>query len=324
MIKKLAIVLLVLIWTGSAFGGVIEVDPKLSTYDKQGGISGNLSSVGSDTLNNLMTLWSEKFKQFYPNINIQVEGKGSSTAPPALISATAQLGPMSRAMKQKEIDAFEAKFGYKPIPVRVAVDALAVFVNKDNPIKGLNLAQVDGLFSKSRRRGHKQVKTWGDLGVTGNWADRPVSAYGRNSASGTYGFFKKLILKKGDYKDTVKEQPGSASVVQSVSVDPFSAGYSGIGYKTASVRALPLAETGTDFVEPTAQNALTGEYPLARFLYIYVNKAPGKSLDPLTQEFIKMILSKEGQQVVIKGGYFPIAKAVTDEDLQKITAAMTH
>ena len=322
--KKIGIILLVLVWAGSAFAGPIEVDPELSAYGKQRGISGNLSSVGSDTLNNLMTLWSEKFKQFYPNINIQVEGKGSSTAPPALISATAQLGPMSRAMKQKELDAFESKFGYKPTPVRVAVDALAVFVNKDNPIKGLNLKQVDSLFSKSRRRGNKEVETWGDLGVTGNWASRPISAYGRNSASGTYGFFKKLVMKKGDYKDEVKEQPGSASVVQSVSVDPFSAGYSGIGYKTASVRALPLAETGTNFVEPSAQNALAGEYPLARFLYIYVNKAPGKPLDPLTQEFVKMILSKEGQQVVVKGGYFPIAKAVTDEDIKKITATMTN
>ena len=324
MMKKIGIILLVLVWAGSAFAGPIEVDPELSAYGKQRGISGNLSSVGSDTLNNLMTLWSEKFKQFYPNINIQVEGKGSSTAPPALISATAQLGPMSRAMKQKELDAFESKFGYKPTPVRVAVDALAVFVNKDNPVKGLNLKQVDSLFSKSRRRGHKEVETWGDLGVTGNWASRPISAYGRNSASGTYGFFKKLVMKKGDYKDEVKEQPGSASVVQSVSVDPFSAGYSGIGYKTASVRALPLAETGTNFVEPSAQNALAGEYPLARFLYIYVNKAPGKPLDPLTQEFVKMILSKEGQQVVVKGGYFPIAKAVTDEDIKKITATMTN
>ena len=324
MMKKIGIILLVLDWAGSAFAGPIEVDPELSAYGKQRGISGNLSSVGSDTLNNLMTLWSEKFKQFYPNINIQVEGKGSSTAPPALISATAQLGPMSRAMKQKELDAFESKFGYKPTPVRVAVDALAVFVNKDNPIKGLNLKQVDSLFSKSRRRGHKEVETWGDLGVTGNWASRPISAYGRNSASGTYGFFKKLVMKKGDYKDEVKEQPGSASVVQSVSVDPFSAGYSGIGYKTASVRALPLAETGTNFVEPSAQNALAGEYPLARFLYIYVNKAPGKPLDPLTQEFVKMILSKEGQQVVVKGGYFPIVKAVTDEDIKKITATMTN
>ncbi|MBT5376579.1 MAG: phosphate ABC transporter substrate-binding protein PstS family protein [Nitrospinaceae bacterium] len=323
MKKKLTVLFLILAWTGTAFGGPVEVDSKLSSYKKQGAVSGNLSSVGSDTLNNLMTLWSEKFKQFYPNVNVQVEGKGSSTAPPALISATAQLGPMSRIMKQKEMDAFESSFGYKPTPIRVAVDALAVFVNKDNPIKGLNLKQVDAIFSKSLRRGNSEVKTWGDLGLTGNWANRPISIYGRNSASGTYGFFKKRVMKKGDYKDQVKEQPGSASVVQSVSVDHFAAGYSGIGYKTASVRALPLAENGTDYVEANATNAMLGEYPLGRFLYLYVNKAPGKPLDPLTREFVKMILSKEGQQVVVKGGYFPIANAVASQDLQIIQASTT-
>ncbi len=311
---------LLLVFTASQAGAdAIKVDPNLTPYGKTGGISGNLSSVGSDTLNNLMTFWTEKFKEFYPNVNIQVEGKGSSTAPPALISATAQLGPMSRAMKGKEMDAFEKKFGYKPTPVRVAIDALAVFVNKDNPIKGMSLAQVDALFSKSGRRGHKPIETWGDLGMTGDWAKRPVSLYGRNSASGTYGFFKKLVLKKGDYKDDVKEQPGSASVVQSISVDRFAAGYSGIGYRTASVRALPLSEKGTKYVEANAENALTGDYPLARFLYIYVNKAPGKPLDPLTQEFLKMILSKEGQEVVVKGGYFPIANQIAQEDIAMLT-----
>ena len=307
--------------TGSVWAEAIKVDPALKSYSKSRGVSGNLDSVGSDTLNNLMTFWTEKFKEFYPNVNIQVEGKGSSTAPPALISATAQLGPMSRGMKGKEIDAFEKKFGYKPTPVRVAVDALAVFVNKDNPIKGMNLAEVDAAFSKSGRRGLSEIMNWGELGLKGDWANRPISLYGRNSASGTYGFFKKLVLKKGDYRDQVKEQPGSASVVQSVSVDRFSMGYSGIGYKTASVRALPLAEKGSKYVEPTAENALAGNYPLARFLYVYVNKAPGKPLDPLTVEFLKMVLSKEGQQVVVKGGYFPIANAVAQEDLRLITGS---
>ena len=304
----------------------LEVDPALPSYGKASGISGNLNSVGSDTLNNLMAFWVEKFKEIYPNVNIQVEGKGSSTAPPALISATSQLGPMSRKMKGKELDAFEKKFGYKPTRVRVAVDSLAVFVNKDNPIKGMNLAQVDAAFSKSARRGHEAIKTWGDLGLTGDWAKRPVSLYGRNSASGTYGFFKKLVLKKGDYRDEVKEQPGSASVVQGVTVDQFSMGYSGIGYTTAGVRALALAEKGTHFVEPTAENALSGDYPLARFLYVYINKAPGKPLDPLTREFLKMVLSKEGQKVVIKGGYFPLANTVAQEDLKLITngSSMTN
>ncbi|MFQ5673700.1 MAG: PstS family phosphate ABC transporter substrate-binding protein [Nitrospinales bacterium] len=297
----------------------LQVDPGLPSYSKAGGVSGTLSSVGSDTLNNLMTLWTEKFKEFYPNVNTQVEGKGSSTAPPALISATAQLGPMSRAMKNKEIDKFEKKFGYKPTPVRVAVDALAVFINKDNPIKGMSFDQIDAVFSKNRRRGYKKdITTWGQLGLTGDWANRPISVYGRNSASGTYGYFKKLVLKKGDYKDQVKEQPGSASVVQSVTVDRYSIGYSGIGYKTAGVRAVPLSVTGKNYIEANAENALAGEYPLARFLYIYVNKAPGKPLDPLTLEFLKLVLSRQGQEVVVKDGYFPLAAAIVRQDMNLI------
>lgn len=315
-----ASVAVVIFLVATASAAPIQVDPNLSSYSKAEGVSGNLSSVGSDTLNNLMTLWTEKFKEFYPNVNTQVEGKGSSTAPPALISATAQLGPMSRAMKNKEIDKFEKKFGYKPTPVRVAVDALAVFINKDNPIKGMSFDQVDAVFSKNRRRGHKEdVKTWGQLGLTGDWANRPISVYGRNSASGTYGYFKKLVLKKGDYKDQVKEQPGSASVVQSVTVDRYSIGYSGIGYKTAGVRAVPLAVKGKNYIAANAENALAGEYPLARFLYIYVNKAPGKPLDPLTREFLKLVLSREGQEVVVKDGYFPLAAAIVRQDLGTIT-----
>ena len=301
--------------------GAEGVDPALKPYAKVSGVSGNMSSVGSDTLNNLMTFWAEKFKEFYPNVNIQIEGKGSTTAPPALVSGTAQLGPMSRAMKQKEIDDFEKKFGYKPTMVRVAVDALAVFVHKDNPLKGLSLEQVDAVFSKGHRRGFKggDILAWGKLGLTGDWASRPIGLYGRNSASGTYGFFKEVALEGGDYKDQVREQPGSASVVQSVSVDRFSMGYSGIGYKTAGVRALPIAKEGTNYVEASEEKSLSGEYPLSRFLYVYVNKAPGKPLDPLTLEFFKLILSKEGQEMVEKGGYFPIAATIAKEDIHILT-----
>jgi len=302
-----------------AWAQSIPVDPNLAPYQKTSGVSGNLNSVGSDTLNNLMTYWAEGFRKNYPNVNIQIEGKGSSTAPPALIEATAQLGPMSRAMKSKEIDAFEKKFGYKPMPIRVAVDALAVFVHKDNPVKGLNLEQVDAAFSKTQKRGAKNAGAWGDLGLTGDWANRPISLYGRNSASGTYGYFKKEAMMKGDYKDEVKEQPGSASVVLGVSVDRYGIGYSGIGYRTAGVRALPLAESGSGFVEPSVDNALSGDYPLARFLNIYVNKAPGKPMAPLILEFLKYVLSKEGQQTVVKGGYYPMPAGVVKEDLSRLT-----
>jgi phosphate transport system substrate-binding protein len=284
------------------------------------GVSGNVSSVGSDTLNNLMTHWAESFQKFYPNARIQIEGKGSSTAPPALISGTAQLGPMSREMKGTEIDAFEKKYGYKPTPIRTSVDALAVFVNKDNPIKCLSMAQVDAVFSKSRRHGLKEdITTWGQLGLTGEWAKKPLSLYGRNSASGTYGFFKEHALKNGDFKDAVKEQPGSASVVQGVTVDRFGIGYSGIGYATAGVRAVPLSEKqGGKCVEATADNSYSGSYPMARFLYVYINKAPGKALDPLTREFVRLVVSREGQEGVVKDGYFPIPATIAKEELNKI------
>jgi phosphate transport system substrate-binding protein len=318
MVLTMAITL-TLVGPGLAQDGV-KLDPGLETYKAVSGVSGNLSSVGSDTLNNLMTLWAESFYKFYPNVKIQIEGKGSTTAPPALIAGTAQLGPMSRPMRETEIDQFEKKFGYKPTPVRTAVDALAVFVNKDNPIKCLTMEQIDAVFSKSRRSGYKEdIKTWGQLSLTGDWANRPISLYGRNSASGTYGFFKEHAMRNGDYKDEVKEQPGSASVVQGVTVDRYAIGYSGIGYATAGVRAVPIAEKeGEKCVEATAENSYAGAYPLARFLYVYVNKAPGKALEPLTHEFVKLMVSKEGQEVVVKDGYFPVPATIAKEEVAKI------
>jgi len=300
--------------------GAVKVDPTIPPYEKASGVSGNLSSVGSDTMNNLMTLWGEAFARFYPNVKLQVEGKGSSTAPPALIAGTAQLGPMSRPMKPSEIDQFEKKYGYKPTEIRTSFDALAVYVHRDNPLDQLTLAQVDAAFSKTRKRGHpKDVTTWGDYGLTGDWAARRISLYGRNSASGTYGFFKEHVLLNGDYKDTVKEQPGSASVVQGVTNDRFGMGYSGIGYKTSGVKALALAEKeGGDFSSGAYDDVVSGKYPLARFLYIYVNKAPGKPLDPLVREFLKLVLSREGQEVVVKDGYLPLTATIVAEERRKI------
>ena len=290
------------------------VDPKLPEYAVASGVSGNLNSVGSDTLNNLMTFWAEGFKARYPNVNVQVEGKGSGTAPPALTSGSAQLGPMSREMKSSEVAGFAGKFGHKPTKVAVAIDALAVFVHKDNPIKGLTLTQVDGIFSSTRKRGGQDVSTWGDVGATGILAGKTVSVFGRNSASGTYGFFKENALKNGDFKGSVKEQPGSSSVVQGVSADLAAVGYSGIGYKTSGVIALPLAAAeGSPFVAPSYENCLNGTYPLARYLYVYVNKAPGKDMDKLTSEFITFVLSKQGQEVTVKDGYFPLPADVVAE-----------
>ena len=298
----------------------VSIDKDIPEYKAVSGISGNLSSVGSDTLANLMTLWAETFKRSYPNVNIQIQAAGSSTAPPALTEATSNFGPMSRKMKSKEIAAFEDRYGYKPMAIPVAIDALAVYVNKDNPIKGMAIPDVDAIFSSTRKCGaDKNITKWGDLGLTGNWKKRDIQIYGRNSVSGTYGYFKKKALCKGDYKNNVNEQPGSASVVQSVSTSVNGIGYSGIGYKTSGVRAIPLTKkVGGKYVEATPANAVSGQYPLSRFLYVYVNKHPNKELAPLDKEFIKLILSKQGQEVVIKDGYIPLPAKVVEKFLSKI------
>lgn len=295
----------------------LQVDPKLPVYERVSGVSGTIKSIGSDTMNNMMTLWAEGFQEIYPNVQIEIEGKGSSTAPPALIQGTATFGPMSRPMKANEIDDFEKRYGYKPTEIGTSIDMLAVYVNKDNPIEGLSLPQVDAIFSTNRKGGaEKDLNRWGELGLSGSFAQSPISLYGRNSASGTYAFFKENALYGGDYKPTVKEQPGSSSVVQGVATDKFGIGYSGIGYKTSDVRALPLSLEGEDYVEPTAENA--DDYPLSRFLYVSVNYRPGSELDPLRREFLKYIYSQQGQKAVVKDGYLPIPAVIAEAQLAKV------
>jgi phosphate transport system substrate-binding protein len=306
--------------TGSARSQGVEVDPALPAYKAVQGVSGEIKSMGSDTMNNLMTNWADGFKTFYPNVVPAIVGKGSGEAPTALTEGTASFGPMSRQMKADEVDKFEKKFGYKPVGIPTSIDMLAVYVHKDNPIASLTLQQVDAIFSKTRKGGFdKDIRTWGDLGLSGEWEKQPISLYGRNSLSGTYGYFKDHALFKGDYKDTVKEQPGSAAVVGAVAGDKYAIGYSGIGLKTADVRVVPLAaKAGAKAVEASPDNAYSGEYPLSRFLYVYVNYKPGSDLDPLRAEFIRFILSKDGQMVVKKWEFFPVRKPVADKALASV------
>jgi phosphate transport system substrate-binding protein len=298
-----------------------RVDPALPEYTPVSGISGNLNSIGSDTLNNLMLMWAEGFRALYPNVNIQIQGAGSSTAPAALIDGTAQIGPMSRPMTGAEMDRFEARYGYKPTEVRVGIDALAVFVNRENPIQGLSLPQIDAIFSSTRRLGHpERIATWGQAGLSGDWRNRPISLYGRNSVSGTYGLFKSIALGGGDFDgNRYQEQPGSSTVVQSVTADRFGIGYSGIGYATSGVRAISVSQrTGDEFFEPTPENCISGDYPLARFLFVYVNKNPRQPMDRLTYEFIRFINSKQGQEVVVRDGFFPLPAAVAEETVNAL------
>ncbi len=295
-----------------------DFDPRYKDYQPTSGVSGTIKSIGSDTLNNLMTLWAEDFRKIYPSVKIEIEGKGSSTAPPALIAGTAQFGPMSRAMRPQEIDQFEAKYGYKPTLLRVAVDALAVYVNKDNPLKCLSLGQVDGIFSVTRNSGSPSITKWDQIGLSGEYAGKSISLFGRNSASGTYGYFKEVALMNGDYKATVKEQPGSSAVVQGVATDKFAMGYSGIGYKTADVRAVAISGRDGTCYEANKANAYSGKYPIARFLYVYMNKNPSQPLDPLRAEFVKFVLSKSGQKDTSKDGYYPMPYVFAQEDLTRL------
>lgn len=296
------------------------VDPTLPSYQSVPGISGTLISNGSDSMSALMSYWARGFKTIYPGDKVQIDSKGSNTAFPSLISGTAQIGPMSRPAKKSEEEAFEARFGYKVSRIRTSVDTVAVIVNKDNPLKSLSLEQLDALYSKGRRRGVlRQAATWGDLGLTGEWSGKPVSLYGRTAASGTYVYFKEHVLQDGDYRDDVKELPGTSAVAQAVGVDRFGVGYVGIGYVTSSVRALGVSEKeGSSPVDPTEKNAYSGDYPLSRFLYVYFNRSPGKSLEPLVREFIRFICSRQGQDLVVKAGYHPIPASITSEEVKKV------
>lgn len=298
--------------------GPVVLDPGLKAYQPASGLKGTLRSVGSDTLQPLMKAWAERFMSFHPDVRIDIEGKGSNTAPPALIAGTSHLSPMSRALHASEIEAFEQKFGYKPRGIRSAVDSICVFVHKDSPLRSLSLEQVDAIFSRTRLRGGKEIRTWGDLGLGGEWASQAVHLYGRNALSGTHVFFKDHALKGGEFREDLKELEGSAALVRAVSEDRGGIGYCGVGYSAPGVRALPLSDTAkAPAVEPTAANAYAGDYPLSRILFVYFNQPPRRDQEPLVREFIRMVCSREGQEVVLKEGYFPMPAVVAKEELAK-------
>ena len=293
----------------------VRVDPILPAYKPTEGVGGDLRIVGSDTMLNLATAWAEVVQRNHPSVRVQVEGKGSSTAPPALIENQAQFGAMSRTMAAEEVGRFTEAFGYAPTQLRVAVDCVAVFVHRDNPIESLSLTEIRRAFGVGG-----ETLTWGDLGVT-DWRfrTRPVSLYGRNSASGTYKFFKELAMDGIDFRPTVKEQPGSSGVIQAIATDAYGIGYSGIGYKTPGVKIVPLSiDVGETAFMPTVDAAYSGDYPLARFLNVYVNYDARAGLDRLRERFVRVMFSREGQEQVIKDGAYPVSAAVAREEFEKL------
>lgn len=317
--------MLVLAALSSTAMAVIIIDAKYPNYQRTDAVAGQIKSAGSDTMGNLMSAWGNMFRtDYYPNVTISIESKGSGTAPTALIEGTANFGPMSRPMKESEMNEFEENFGYRPMQMPTAIDMLAIYVHKDNPIAktGLTLQQIDAIYSQTRKGGYPHdIVTWGDVGLEGDWADKRIRLYGRNSVSGTYGFFKDHALFKGDFKDSVKEQPGSSAVVNSVANDKYGIGYSGIGYRRSDVAVVPVAPT------PDGEHVLADEnhydtYPLSRYLYLAINYRPGSTLDPLRAEFLKFIYSREGQQIVGENGYVPLPYAVAKRSLESVGLEM--
>ncbi len=309
--------------------------PDIPAYQPVGSLSGHLRSVGADTMETLMTYWIEDFKKIYPNISFDMEAKASGTAGPALTNGTADLGPVAREMLPKEEKEFVDKFGYKPYPVRVAggsyrtpgkTHAIAFFVNEKNPIRELTFEQIDAIYSITRKLGRKDVSTWGDLGVKGDYADKPVHLWGLIRPNGIAYFLQQRILDGGDYKDGITERTTVGSLAaldaisQGVAKDPYAVGYAGFGNETAGAKTVALAKTsGGPFYKGTFEEVLNQQYPLSRVIYIYVNKAPGQALDPKIREFLKFVLSKQGQDDVVKEGIFlPLPTAMVKEELNKV------
>ncbi|MFH0256124.1 PstS family phosphate ABC transporter substrate-binding protein [Vibrio rumoiensis] len=316
--RNALVVYFAIVFSMPSFAAGTDTD-ELDYYHKVSGMSGTISSVGSDTLATLVSLWAQEFQHIYPNINMQLQASGSSTAPTALTEGTSQFGPMSRPMKAKEIEAFERQYGYPPIQLKVAIDAIGIFVHKDNPIKGLNFEQVDAIFSSTLKCGATtSLNKWQQLGINTEWAKLGFQLFGRNSVSGTYGYFKQHALCEGDFKRQVNEQPGSASVVQSVASSINSIGYSGVGYQVSKAKLIPIARKGEDYISPSRENILNGQYPLARYLYVYVHKNPLKPLPKPQAEFLRFIYSKQGQMGVEKDGYVALSRELASAQLQKV------
>jgi phosphate transport system substrate-binding protein len=286
-----------------------DLDPKVPPYRSVKDVTGQLSIAGSDTMKPLTESWAAGLQQRYPRLSIKVESKGSEAGMAALLEGKVQIVAMSRRMTQQEVIEFKREFGHEPTEVAVAVDALAVFVHKDNPIEGLSLMQLDAMFSKERRRGLLYpVSTWGDvLVLEEGWAEAPINLYGRNGNSGTASFFKEHVLNGAALKNSMVAVAGSASVVLEIMSDRFGVGFSGIGYQTSGIRPVPLASVeGGRHIHPSFQSAMDGSYPLRRNLYLYLNKPPKTDASSPLAEYVKFALSRQGQQIVLSHGYYPL------------------
>jgi len=307
----------------------------IPAYTPGASLSGHLQSVGADTMETLMRYWIADFEKIYPNIKIDMEAKASGTAGPALTEGRADLGPVAREMLPAEEQQFEKKFGYKPLAIRVAggsyrtpgkTHAITFFVNEKNPIQKLTFAQLDAMYSTTRKRGYRQVSTWGDVGLTGEWAGKPIHLWGLILPNGIGHFLQMRLLEAGEWKSGIEERTtvGSLAALDAITMgvakDPYAIGYAGFGNIVPGVKTVALArDAGGPFYPGTFQEVVEQRYPLSRVTYIYVNRAPGKPLDPKVREFLRFVLSSQGQGDIVKEAVFlPLPPAMVKEELAKL------
>jgi phosphate transport system substrate-binding protein len=293
--------------------------PGLPHYKPARHLAGSLMSVGGDTMATLTKYWIELYGKAHPGVHLEMEAAGPGTGAPALTLGTAQLGQLPRKMLPQEIADFVKKYGYEPFAVRVAggsyrsprmTHAICFYVHRDNPIGKLTFSQLDAIFSTTRRRGQKEnIVTWGQLGLKGEWADQRITLWGFSQPNGVANFVRERVLNNGEYKPGIKDRIADTglatmdTIVQGIAADRYAIGYAGFGNATPDVKVVALSENDAGpFYSGSFDDVVTHAYPLSRFVYIYVNRPPGRPLDPLVKEFLNIVLSREGQEAVVREG----------------------
>ena len=297
-----------------------KADSELPVYRPiASGMGDHISVAGSSTQAYIAAGWGTDFKRLYPGIQYQMSMAGSSKATSALLEESADASFMSRPMKAKEIAAFVEKFGYKPTELRIALDAVAVYVHKSNPLQGLALKQIDAIFSATRKCGYSNdINAWRQLVTAADWANDGIVLYGRDKTSGTRELFQERVLCQGEYKPSIQTRRTAVDTQLAVANNKYGMTYSGIGHTLAGARPVPIAmREGEPYIMPNSENAANGSYPLARFLYLYVNKPPGKNLPITLQEFLKYAYSRSGQAVVENDGFIPLAMEQINREREK-------
>lgn len=290
----------------------VKIDGRLAEYRRVEKLDGKIRSVGSSTLSNLINRWAESFKLLYPAVDVDITGGGSGIAVAALLENRTDLAPMSRPMTTKELADFQAKFGYAPTRITVGFDAIAIYVNKTNPLEAMSLRQLDSVFSASHKRGGETIKTWGQLGLSGDWAELEIAPKGPAKTHGMYSLFREMVMENGEFRFDLKSEPVSTSIVQDIGAEKAAIGFA--SYFFGSRRTRPIALSASDsgpYFLPTQQNCAEGKYPLARSLYVYVNKKPGTNLAPPTGHFLGFICSKQGQETAAKEGNYPLTAEIS-------------